>query len=182
MAIPFRELRFHFWYGATEPGYCPQRLGWLSGYHYSDTKIYGFSHTHLSETGSRYGDVLLMPTVGKVQLSNKKYSSSFKKDSEKASAGYYAVHLDKPNVHVELTTTTRTGLHKYTFPKSTSSNVILDLTHRDRAKKGEINITGNNEISGYRLSSAWKAMSMLLFVIQFSKPFKKFGTAKADIA
>jgi predicted alpha-1,2-mannosidase len=157
--------------------------GWdgCSGYHYSDERIYGFSHTHLSGTGcSDYGDILLMPTVGKVKLSNKNYSSTFKKETEKASAGYYAVHLDKPNVHVELTTTTRTGLHKYTFPKSTSSNVILDLTHRDRAKRGEINITGNNEISGYRLSSAWASNQHVYFVIQFSKPFKKFGTAKAD--
>jgi putative alpha-1,2-mannosidase len=56
--------------------------GWdgCSGYHYSDKKIYGFSHTHLSGTGcSDYGDILLMPTVGKVQFSNKKYSSPFKK-------------------------------------------------------------------------------------------------------
>lgn len=77
--------------------------GWdgCSGYHYSDTRIYGFSHTHLSGTGcSDYGDVMLMPTVGKVQLRNKNYSSPFKKETEKASAGYYAVHLDKPNVQV----------------------------------------------------------------------------------
>ncbi len=157
--------------------------GWdgCSGYHYSDKKIYGFSYTHLSGTGcSDYGDVMLMPTVGKVQLSNKNYASTFKKENEKASAGYYAVYLDKPNVHVELTTTTRTGLHKYTFPKSNSSNVILDLTHRDKAKKGEINITGNNELSGYRISTAWASNQHLYFVIQFSKPFKKFGTAKAD--
>ena len=41
--------------------------GWdgCSGYHYSDSIIYGFSHTHLSGTGiSDYGDILLMPTVG----------------------------------------------------------------------------------------------------------------------
>ncbi|MCX6197989.1 MAG: GH92 family glycosyl hydrolase [Bacteroidetes bacterium] len=157
--------------------------GWdgCSGYHYSDKKIYGFSHTHLSGTGcSDYGDVMLMPTVGKVRLSNKNNSSTFKKETEKASAGYYCVFLDKPKVKVELTSTTRTGLHKYTFPKTSSANVILDLTHRDRAKKGEINITGNNEISGYRISSAWASNQHVYFVIQFSKPFKKFGTAKAD--
>ena len=41
--------------------------GWdgCSGYHYSDSIIYGFSHTHLSGTGiSDYGDILLMPTIG----------------------------------------------------------------------------------------------------------------------
>lgn len=157
--------------------------GWdgCSGYHYSDKVIYGFSHTHLSGTGcSDYGDILLMPTTGKVKFSNKKYSSSFKKENEKAEVGYYSVVLDKPKVKVELTSTLRTGFHKYTFPKSTSSNVILDLTHRDFAKKGEITITGDNEISGTRISKQWADNQILYFVIQFSKPFKKFGIAKAD--
>ena len=43
--------------------------GWdgCGGYHFSDSIIYGFSHTHLSGTGiSDYGDVLLMPTTGKI--------------------------------------------------------------------------------------------------------------------
>ncbi|MFN8323879.1 MAG: GH92 family glycosyl hydrolase [Chitinophagales bacterium] len=157
--------------------------GWdgCSGYHYSDTRIYGFSHTHLSGTGcSDYGDVLLMPTTGKPAFSNRKYSSPFKKENEKASAGYYSVYLDKPKVKVELTASTRTGLHKYTFPQSTSANVILDLTHRDFAKEGEINITGSNEISGKRVSKAWADNQIVYFVIQFSKPFNKWGIAKAD--
>ena len=158
--------------------------GWdgCSGYHYSDNRVYGFSHTHLSGTGcSDYGDVLLMPTVGKVQLNNKKYSSTFKKENEEASAGYYSVYLDKPKVKVELTATTRTGLHKYTFPQSSSANIILDLTHRDRVKQGKINITGNNEVSGMRVSHAWADNQILYFVIQFSKPFVKSGVAKADV-
>jgi predicted alpha-1,2-mannosidase len=157
--------------------------GWdgCSGYHYTDKKIYGFSHTHLSGTGcSDYGDILLMPTVGKVQFSNKKYSSSFKKKDEKASAGYYSVFLEKPKVEVELTSTTRTGLHKYTFPKSSSANIILDLTHRDRVKDGEINISANNEVTGMRVSKEWADNQMLYFVIQFSKPFTQSGIAKAD--
>src|SRR3954471_5862627 len=48
--------------------------GWdgSSGYHYSDTTVYGFSHTHLSGTGiADYCDVLFMPTTGIPQFSNK---------------------------------------------------------------------------------------------------------------
>ncbi|HWB63138.1 MAG TPA: GH92 family glycosyl hydrolase [Chitinophagales bacterium] len=158
--------------------------GWdgCSGYHYSDKVIYGFTHTHLSGTGcSDYGDILLMPTTGKPQFSNKKYSSPFSHTNEKASPGYYSVVLDKPHVKVELTTTLRTGLHKYTFPKAKEANIILDLTHRDQVKEGEIFITGDNEISGFRLSTAWAKNQYLYFVVQFSKPFKKFGIAKADV-
>ena len=63
--------------------------GWdgCSGYHYSDSIIYGFSHTHLSGTGiGDYCDLLLMPTMGDVCFNNgylndssNNYSSTFKK-------------------------------------------------------------------------------------------------------
>lgn len=158
--------------------------GWdgCSGYHYSDQKIYGFSHTHLSGTGcSDYGDVLLMPTVGSVAWNNEAYASGFKKESEKASAGYYTVFLDKPGVKAELTTTVRTGLHRYTFPKSEAANVLVDLTHRDKVKFSEISINGTSEISGKRISSAWASNQVLYFVIQFSKPFKQVAIAKNNV-
>src|ERR1051325_1497276 len=59
-----------------------------SGYHYSDSIIYGFSHTHLSGTGiPDYGDVMLMPLSGKNAFTPAEYSSSFKHANEKAEAG-----------------------------------------------------------------------------------------------
>lgn len=151
--------------------------GWdgCSGYHFSDTRVYGFSHTHLSGTGcSDYGDVLLMPGVGKPKFKSKQYSSTFSKKNEKASVGYYSVALDN-KVKVELTATTRVGMHKYTFPKSDQANIILDLNHRDDLRYGEINFNGNSEITGARLSHAWADSQIVYFVIRFSKPFKKFG-------
>src|SRR5687767_15960717 len=90
----------HTYPGATMPFGMVQlspdtRLtGWdgCSGYHYSDSVVYGFSHTHLSGTGiSDYGDVLLMPTVGE-RKSN--YMSRFSHQNEKASPGFYSVRLD----------------------------------------------------------------------------------------
>ena len=41
-----------------------------SGYHYSDSLLYGFSHTHLSGTGvPDYNDVLVRPFTSKLNLS-----------------------------------------------------------------------------------------------------------------
>src|SRR3982750_3369618 len=79
--------------------------GWdgCSGYHYSDHIIYGFSHTHLSGTGiSDYGDVLFMPTVDEVSLTDRGYASAFSHSNEYARAGYYSVKLDN-GVLAELT-------------------------------------------------------------------------------
>jgi putative alpha-1,2-mannosidase len=92
-----------------------------SGYHYSDSIIYGFSHTHLSGTGvSDYGDILLMPQTGKSSFENKEYATKFSHKNESASAGFYSVKMEN-NIYVELTATTRVGFHKYTFPSGKSS-------------------------------------------------------------
>ena len=80
-----------------------------SGYHYSDSTILGFSHTHLSGTGvGDYGDIRFMPTVGKLitnvgTAEKKGYPSHFSHEIEKAEAGYYAVQLDDYGIFVALT-------------------------------------------------------------------------------
>ncbi|WP_417428226.1 GH92 family glycosyl hydrolase [Halpernia sp.] len=142
-----------------------------SGYHYSDSVIYGFSHTHLNGTGvSDYGDILLMPTMGEVSLDNKKYSSTFSHKNEKASAGFYEVLLDKNNINVKLTTTTRVGFHEYTFNKSGKANIILDLNHRDELLEGEVKIIDHKTIEVFRRSKAWAQNQYIYARIEFSKP------------
>jgi predicted alpha-1,2-mannosidase len=170
-------------FGMVQLGPDTRLTGWdgCSAYHFTDNRVYGFSHTHLSGTGcSDYGDVLLMPTVGAVKFNQKGYSSTFDKKNEKATVGYYSVLLDESKIKVELAATTRAGIHKYTFPKSNKSNIILDLNHRDKLTMGVININGNNEITGMRLSHAWADSQFVYFVIQFSKPFKKSGISNSE--
>ncbi len=143
-----------------------------SGYHQSDSLIYGFSHTHLSGTGcSDYGDIMLMPMMGKGSFDNNIYSSKYSHKKEKANAGFYSVHLNDDDIDVELTTTTRVGFHKYTFNKAGKMNVILDLLHRDKLLDGKIKILDNKSIEGYRKSYAWAADQRVYFRIEFSKPF-----------
>jgi len=144
-----------------------------SGYHYSDSVIYGFSHTHLSGTGcSDYGDILLMPSVGDPSLDNTIYSSSFSHAHEKASAGYYAVKLDKGDIQVELTATLRAGFHKYSFPKAGSGNVVIDLHHRDKTLESRLEVIDKSHIEGMRRSEAWAKDQHVYFSLEFSRPFK----------
>ena len=151
-----------------------------SGYSYADTMLCGFSHTHLSGTGiADYGDILLVPTTGEVKFGEANYITHFSHANENASPGYYSVMLDQFQIKVELSATKRTGIHKYTFPKSAAANIILDLNHRDRLTSGQININGNNEITGHRFSTRWASKKKWYFVIQFSKPFKKCGISQA---
>ncbi len=142
-----------------------------SGYHYSDAVIYGFSHTHLNGTGvSDYGDIMLMPTMGKAGLNPKEYSSAFSHKNEKASAGFYSVKLDKNNIDVRLTTTKRVGYHEYTFNNAGTANIILDLNHRDKLLEGEVKVIDAKTIEVFRRSSAWATNQYIYARIEFSKP------------
>ena len=148
--------------------------GWdgCSGYHYSDSVVYGFSHTHLSGTGiSDYGDVLLMPTVGE-RKSN--YTSRFSHQNEKASPGFYSVRLDDNNIFVELTVTARAGMHRYTFRATNQANIILDLAHRDKVLDSGLKVEGKT-VLGWRRSQAWARDQVVYFAIEFSEPFTEHG-------
>lgn len=151
-----------------------------SGYHYSDSIIYGFSHTHLSGTGvADYCDILLMPTVGAPDLINIRnndpqqgYASSFSHANEKASPGYYSVLLEDDSIPVELTASARVGFHQYHFPKTNQANIILDLVHRDELLEGSyIEIISPTKVQGLRRSSSWAWDQWLYFAIEFSQPF-----------
>lgn len=157
--------------------------GWdgCSGYHYSDSIIYGFSHTHLSGTGvGDYGDILIMPTISEVKFDNgyktgveNGYASKFIKSSELATPGYYSVHLLENDIDVELTATKRTGIHKYIFNKGDTANLIFDLDHRDRVIDCNIRIINDSTIEGFRISQSWAQEQHVYFVAEFSKAFSK---------
>ncbi len=156
-----------------------------SGYHYSDSTILGFSHTHLSGTGCGcMGDVMLMPTVGELTLDagspGRGYASRFLHQNEKATPGYYQVFLETPKVNVELTTTERCGLHQYTFPASDQAHFVLDLVHGIMCKttSSSIQVENQTTISGFRTSEGWGGSRTVYFVIEFSKPFDSFGVER----
>jgi predicted alpha-1,2-mannosidase len=156
--------------------------GWdgCSGYHYSDSIIYGFSHTHLSGTGcSDYGDILLMPMANAYSFDNTKYSSSFLHTNESASPGYYSVLLDN-GIKTELTVSKRSGMHKYTYPQGSVPYVILDLSHRDEVIDSYIEIVNDSTIRGLRRSKAWATDQWVYFIIHFSQPFTFSGVALND--
>lgn len=146
-----------------------------SGYHYDDSLIYGFSHTHLSGTGvSDWGDILLMPQIGDPSIDHKLYSSSFEHKSEKASPGYYEVMLDKHKIKAQLTVTQRVGIHKYTFPASSEAGILLDLLHRDKTLQCGVNVRDSSTVTGYRVSEGWAKEQHVYFAIRFSKAFSEF--------
>jgi predicted alpha-1,2-mannosidase len=163
--------------------------GWdgCSGYHYSDSIIYGFSHTHLSGTGvPDYCDILLMPTTDNYYLNsgynddiNEGYGSRFHKKTELAKPGFYSVKLDDYNIFVELTASPRVGFHKYIFPNK-NAFVTIDLTHRDEVLESSLKQINEFEIEGMRRSRGWSKDQFIYFVARFNEPIKNLNLAIND--
>lgn len=157
---------------------------WCSGYHYSDSIIVGFSHTHLSGTGiGDLADILFMPAGREVQLNKKintradyPYKSRYSHENETASPGYYSVYLDDAKTKVELTASRRCGFHRYTFDEKQPS-VILDLSFAinwDHPTDTKITVQNDSTIAGYRMSSGWAKDQRVYFVAKFSHPFSNY--------
>ena len=158
--------------------------GWdaCSGYHDDDRTIIGFSHTHLSGTGiGDYGDILIMPVSGRKALvrgdekvPGSGYRSGFSKSNEKGSPGYYSVILDDYGIRAELTATTRAGFHRYTFPESDESGMIIDLDHTLQSHENlllRIKVISDTEIEGVKITRGWAKYHPVYFYAEFSKPF-----------
>ncbi|TXK24931.1 glycoside hydrolase family 92 protein [Pontibacter qinzhouensis] len=174
-------------FGAVQLGPTNMSEGWdwSSGYHYSDSTIVGFAHTHLSGTGiGDLGDISVMPTTGPLKLikgplKNPElgYYSLFSHEQETAVPGYYTVQLQRYNIKAELTASERVGFHQYTFPASDTSHIIFDLEEGigwDQATDTFIEQVNDSTLAGYRHSKGWAPDQRLYFAAVFSKPMKNF--------
>jgi predicted alpha-1,2-mannosidase len=168
--------------------YNPDMYKYCAGYQYDDKTIVGFSHTHFSGTGhSDLGDFLIMPTVGKLQLNpgtedapQNGFRSVFHHNTEVATPDYYKVKLEDDNIMAELTATTRVGFHQYTFPKTDSAHIILDLMHGiynydDKNVWTYVRVENDTLVTGYRQTNGWARTRTVYFAMTFSKPFISYG-------
>ncbi|RZK68176.1 MAG: glycoside hydrolase family 92 protein [Pedobacter sp.] len=105
--------------------------GWEAvGYDTRHHSIEGFVHFHEWQVGG----ISFMPTggtlktvPGELEKPGSGYRSAFDRKNEVAQPGYYGVLLDDFKIKAELTATKRVGFHRYTFPQSNSSRIMLSI-------------------------------------------------------
>lgn len=172
-----------------------------SGYSDEHTSIEGFAFTQMSGIGwyGDLGNLLVMPTVGKLQTfsgtlddPDKGYRSRYDKASEKASAGYYSVMLTDYQIKAEATALPHSGMLRFTFPKSKEAHIQIDLARRvggtsiwqavevinDHTIRGEMKCTPDGGGWG---NGDGKADYTVYFYAEFSRPFRSHGVWSADI-
>ncbi|MFF3886192.1 lectin [Streptomyces sp. NPDC001914] len=150
------------------------------GYEYNDSSITGFSLTHIAGPGcGAAGDIPVLPTVGTV---NTGATDAFSHANESASAGSYKVALNN-QVTTELTTTTRSGMARFTFPSTAQANLIFKLTgSQNGATSTQFTKVSNTEVSGQVTSGHFCGAGntyTVYFDMVFDQPFASQGTSLA---
>jgi predicted alpha-1,2-mannosidase len=152
---------------------------WNAGYRYNDDTIECFSHLHCWQLAG----LATMPVTAKTSLDQ--YSSKFSHDGEVVRPGYHKVLLQTHGITAELTSTTRVGFHRYTYPAGESARVVLDLAKPLMECKmldvvaqpadGATAVEGTFTMSPTtRRPKPFKAY----FVVKFEQPFQVIGDWK----
>lgn len=180
-------LHGHTYPGATVPFGMVQlspdtrTAGWdaCSGYHYEDTSIIGFSHTHLSGTGcADLLDILVSPYSSLPDKADSCYvlvPHRFSHKDEYAGCGYYCVEFPDEGITAEMTATARTGVHRYVFSNPGERYIIIDLIHAPEGEMvdmGSLDVVSDSRISGMRRTQGWVADQYVYFDAEFSVPFE----------
>ena len=135
-----------------------------------------------------------MPSNGPLQIKvgdqmdpDSGYRSRIDKSTEKAPLGYYSVELIDYNIKAELTSTTRCGFQRYTFPDSLENRILIDLQipceYTYQNKEIEITQASDTRIEGFShqlTENTWAGgidqEYKIFFVIEFDQPIVKSGS------
>lgn len=167
-----------------------QNQGWSAGYDPIYESIGTFSHIHewtMAGLGLFPTSGALKTKVGDESKVGDGYRSKIDKASEEAPIGYYKVQLTDYNIKAELTATTRCSFMRYTYPKATNARVMIDLKipaeYGYNLKDVTLKKVSDTRIEGYSKQFTKDVWSggvdqdyTIHFVIEFDRPFKKFGT------
>lgn len=179
----------------TTNGHYGNKWGWEAvGYDDRHESIEGFANIHEFQLGG----IVLMPTCGalittpgKLENPDLGYRSRFKKEAEIAQPGYYKVDLEDYGIRVELTSTKRIALHKYTFPANKKANLIFDIGNQQgesgKVVNAEVRRVDNYTVEGWvetapeyvKKYQKGSTVSMY-FVAKLNKAMKEFGTFQGD--
>jgi predicted alpha-1,2-mannosidase len=147
------------------------------GYEYNDTKLIGFSLTHISGPGcGAAGDIPILPMTGGLPSGDPTtHVEPLSHTGEVATAGYYSVQTGSPAITTELTATLRSAMARFTYPATTNANILFELLNSENGSQGSsAAIVGTNEVTGSTTSGHFCGAGdqyTVYFDIVFDQPF-----------
>ena len=143
----------------------------------------GLSVTHVSGAGCGIaGDLPILPTVGDIGGNPTATTEPFSHADESASPGSYSTTLGTgaSAVGVDVAATTRTGLGAFTYPATTSANVLFKVgDSQGFVNAATVSIVGDDEVTGSIDEGKFcdmPNMSTVYFAAKFDRPFTAHGT------
>ena len=126
-----------------------------SGYEFGEDFFYGVGHTHLSGTGcADLGSIIVTVATGEIKTLPEQYRQRY--SNEKASPGYYSVHLDSADVTLECTSTLHCGIIKIVSGRDQKINLLLDAGRSLAITGGgEAYIISDTGQQGYNISGGF---------------------------
>ncbi|MGH8506004.1 MAG: GH92 family glycosyl hydrolase [Stenotrophobium sp.] len=164
------------------------------GYSYADTKLKGFSLTHISGAGCAiFQDIGVLPLAKVVTASPvpllgagllSQYLATFDHASEHAQPGDYSVRLNPATttpIDVELTATLRGGMARIAYPQGTPASLLINAGNSAMGNGlAQVQIDPvRHEVSGSASSGRFCYQDnryTVYFVAEFDQPFATYAT------
>jgi predicted alpha-1,2-mannosidase len=164
------------------------------GYSDRDTRISDFSVDHMSGAGCSYGeDFAMMPIAGGQPAAppdmRTDFAASFSHGNEITTPGYYAVKFDN-GIKAELTTTTRSGFGRFTYPDGGAATMMINAASdiNTSADSGIRVNPATREVSGWSTGGYFchargrdRDIRTIYFAAVFDHPFAAFSTWSENI-
>ena len=186
--------------GVKGPGYAYEGDN-APGYSYEQTTIEGFSFTHMSGVGwyGDLGNLQMMPTTGPMTLDSGRvdhpgegWRSTYSHATENTEANYYAVTLDDYGIRAELTAAPHSGMLQFTFPKTETARIQLNLARRigGTSTHQYVKVVDDRTIEGWMhcpsSGGGWgngdgHVSYTVYFHTEISKPLERFGAWKIGV-
>ena len=149
---------------------------WGSGYRYESDSIKGFSHIHAWQLSG----LSVLPLLDFDLSESKDFASPFSHSKETVKPGYHQVFLDRYHINAELTSTHRTGFHRYHFEEKGEQQVLIRLGGMlgpSMITDGSISQKSPELFEGYILNGSTSRRpyeTPVFFSIRFNRPVKEF--------
>ncbi|MEN2283928.1 GH92 family glycosyl hydrolase [Algoriphagus sp. SE2] len=145
---------------------------WGSGYRYNSDTIKGFSHIHAWQLSG----LSVLPLLDFDLKESKVFGSPFNHSSEIVKPGYHQIFLERYGVKAELTSTLRTGYHRYNFENEGDQQVLIRLGGMlgpSAIVNGSISQKADTVFEGFIMNGSTSRRpyeTPIFFAIKFNRP------------
>ncbi|MDT5103317.1 MAG: hypothetical protein QOI25_830, partial [Mycobacterium sp.] len=155
------------------------------GYNFGDSKMVGYSLTHVTGPGCGAGeDIPMLPITGALPSGDPNgVTTSFSNANEIAQAGYYSAQSNQPDtITSEFTATAHSAMARFTYPAGRTAGFLIKMQDSQNGQfaPSTATVVNDHEVQGSETSghfcgedtnSGQKQVYTVHFDITFDQPF-----------